>query len=174
LATSARLESAASFGLSVLIWQDVFGIKIHWLVMLLSVIILMAVGSDYNLLLVSRIRDEIHAGLKTGMIRSMAGTGGVVTSAGLVFAVTMASMLGSSLIIVAQLGSTIAIGLLLDTLIVRSLLMPAIATLLGRWFWWPQVVYPRGDHDRPQPPTHDTADPDDIDDTDALTLPTPR
>jgi RND superfamily putative drug exporter len=85
------------------------------------------------------------------MIRTMGGTGGVVTSAGLVFAATMASMLGSSLIIVAQLGSTIAIGLLLDTLIVRSLLMPSIATLLGRWFWWPQVVYPRGDHHRHQP-----------------------
>jgi putative drug exporter of the RND superfamily len=81
-----------------------------------------------------------------------------VTSAGLVFAVTMASMLGSSLIIVAQLGSTIAIGLLLDTLIVRSLLMPSIATLLGRWFWWPQVVYPRGDHNLPriQQPTDET------------------
>jgi RND superfamily putative drug exporter len=156
---TAASSIAASFGLSVLIWQDVFGMKIHWLVMLMSVIILLAVGSDYNLLLVSRIRDEIHAGLKTGMIRSMAGTGGVVTSAGLVFAVTMASMLGSSLIIVAQLGSTIAIGLLLDTLIVRSLLMPSIATLLGRWFWWPQVVYPRGDHNRPriQQPTDETA-----------------
>jgi putative drug exporter of the RND superfamily len=82
-----------------------------------------------------------------------------------VFAVTMASMLGSSLIIVAQLGSTIAIGLLLDTLIVRSLLMPSIATLLGRWFWWPQVVYPRGDHHRrqpPTPPTHHTDDPDSL------------
>jgi RND superfamily putative drug exporter len=156
---TAASSIAASFGLSVLIWQDLFGIKIHWLVMLMSVIILLAVGSDYNLLLVSRIRDEIHAGLKTGMIRSMGGTGGVVTSAGLVFAVTMASMLGSSLIIVAQLGSTIAIGLLLDTLIVRSLLMPSIATLLGRWFWWPQVVYPRGDYHRPriQQPTDETA-----------------
>jgi putative drug exporter of the RND superfamily len=114
--------------------------KIHWLVMMFSVIILLAVGSDYNLLLVSRIRDEIHAGLKTGMIRSMGGTGEVVTSAGLVFAVTMASMLGSSLITVAQFGSTIAVGLLLDTLIVRTLLMPSIATLLGRWFWWPLRV----------------------------------
>jgi putative drug exporter of the RND superfamily len=94
-----------------------------------------------------------------------------VTSAGLVFAVTMASMLGSSLIIVAQLGSTIAIGLLLDTLIVRSLLMPSIATLLGRWFWWPQVVYPRGDHHQPRPPIQGI---DDIDDTDALALPTHR
>jgi RND superfamily putative drug exporter len=153
------LSLGASFGLSVLLWQYILGIKLHWMVLAMAIILLLAVGSDYNLLLVSRIRDEIHAGLKTGMIRSMAGTGGVVTSAGLVFAVTMASMLGSSLIIVAQLGSTIAIGLLLDTLIVRSLLMPSIATLLGRWFWWPQVVYPRGDYHRPriQQPTDETA-----------------
>jgi putative drug exporter of the RND superfamily len=137
---TAASSIAASFGLSVLIWQDLLDIKIHWLVMVMAVIILLAVGSDYNLLLVSRFKEEIHAGLKTGYIRAMGGTGGVVTAAGLVFAVTMASMLGSSLRIIAQLGSTIAVGLLLDTLIVRTLLMPSIATLLGRWFWWPQVV----------------------------------
>ena len=151
---TAASSIAASFGISVLIWQDLFGIQVQWLVMLMSVIILLAVGSDYNLLLVSRFKDEIHAGLKTGIIRSMAGTGGVVTSAGLVFAATMAAMMGSKLIVLAQMGSTIAIGLLVDTLIVRSLLMPSIATLLGRWFWWPQVVYPRGDNHflKPQPP----------------------
>ncbi|HXB90185.1 MMPL family transporter [Mycobacterium sp.] len=156
---TAASSIAASFGLSVLIWQDIFGMKIEWLVMLMSVIILLAVGADYNLLLVSRFKEEIHAGLKTGYIRAMAGTGGVVTAAGLVFAVTMASMLGSSLRIIAQMGSTIAIGLLLDTLIVRTLLMPSIATLLGRWFWWPQVIYPRGDRNLPriQQPTDDTA-----------------
>src|SRR5208337_3005763 len=104
-------------------------------------------------------REEIHAGLKTGIIRSMAGTGGVVTAAGLVFAFTMASMLGSDLTILGQFGSTVCIGLLLDTLIVRTLLMPSIATLLGRWFWWPQVIYPRGDRNPPriQQPTDDTA-----------------
>ncbi|OBK21791.1 hypothetical protein A5634_09390 [Mycobacterium asiaticum] len=143
---TAASSIAASFGLSVLIWQDLFGIRIHWIVMALSVIILLAVGSDYNLLLVSRFREEIHAGLKTGIIRSMAGTGGVVTAAGLVFAFTMASMLGSDLRVLGQFGSTVCIGLLLDTLIVRTLLMPSIATLLGRWFWWPQVVHPRGDN----------------------------
>ena len=158
---TAASSIAASFGISVLIWQDLFGIQVQWLVMLMSVIILLAVGSDYNLLLVSRFKDEIHAGLKTGIIRSMAGTGGVVTSAGLVFAATMAGMMGSKLIVLAQMGSTIAIGLLIDTFIVRSLLMPSIATLLGRWFWWPQVVYPRGDHhfrksDPPPPPPADT------------------
>jgi putative drug exporter of the RND superfamily len=168
IVTTAASSIAASFGISVLIWQNLFGIHVHWLVMLMSVIILLAVGSDYNLLLVSRFKDEIHAGLKTGIIRSMAGTGGVVTSAGFVFAATMAAMLGSKLIVLAQMGSTIAIGLLVDTLIVRSLLMPSIATLLGRWFWWPQVVYPRGDHhfrhlqDKPEPPS---------DDTDALAVP---
>jgi putative drug exporter of the RND superfamily len=145
---TAASSIAASFGLSVLIWQDLFGIKIQWVVMLMSVIILLAVGSDYNLLLVSRFKEEIHAGLKTGIIRSMAGTGGVVTAAGLVFAFTMASMLGSELRVIGQMGTTICIGLLLDTLVVRTLLMPSIATLLGRWFWWPQVVHPRGDHAR--------------------------
>ena len=90
-----------------------------------------------------------------------------MTSAGFVFAATMAAMLGSKLIVLAQMGSTIAIGLLVDTLIVRSLLMPSIATLLGRWFWWPQVVYPRGDHHfrhlrDPEPP---------LEDTDALAVP---
>ncbi|WP_264916231.1 MMPL/RND family transporter, partial [Mycobacterium kiyosense] len=145
---TAASSIAASFGLSVLIWQDLFGIKVHWIVLALSVIILLAVGSDYNLLLVSRFKEEIHAGLKTGIIRSMAGTGGVVTAAGLVFAFTMASMLGSDLRVLGQFGSTVCIGLLLDTLIVRTLLMPSVATLLGRWFWWPKVVHPRGDNAR--------------------------
>src|SRR6201996_5208738 len=117
---TAASSIAASFGLSVLIWQDLFGIKIHWIVMALSVIILLAVGSDYNLLLVSRFKEEIHGGLKTGIIRSMAGTGGVVTAAGLVFAFTMASMLGSDLRVLGQFGSTVCVGLLLDTLIVRA------------------------------------------------------
>jgi RND superfamily putative drug exporter len=61
-----------------------------------------------------------------------------------VFAFTMASMVGSDMRAIGQFGSTVCVGLLLDTLIVRTLLMPSIATLLGRWFWWPQVVHRRG------------------------------
>jgi putative drug exporter of the RND superfamily len=148
---TASSSIAASVGLSVLIWQDLFGMHIHWIVAALSVIILLAVGSDYNLLLVSRFKEEIHAGLKTGYIRSMAGTGAVVTSAGLVFAFTMASMLGSELTVLGQFGSTVCIGLLLDTLVVRTLFMPSLATMLGRWFWWPLVVHPRGDYGKPRP-----------------------
>jgi RND superfamily putative drug exporter len=140
---TVALSLGASFGLSVLVWQYVLGIKLHWMVLPMSVIILLAVGSDYNLLLVSRMKEELAAGIKTGIIRAMGGTGKVVTAAGLVFAFTMASMVVSDLRIIGQIGTTIGLGLLFDTLIVRSFMTPSIATLLGRWFWWPQTVRPR-------------------------------
>ena len=104
------LSLGASFGLSVLIWQHILGIELHWMVLAMSVIILLAVGSDYNLLLVSRFKEEIHAGLNTGIIRAMGGTGSVVTSAGLVFAFTMMSMAVSDLTVIGQVGTTIGAG----------------------------------------------------------------
>ncbi|OBK15912.1 RND family transporter [Mycobacterium asiaticum] len=137
------LSLGASFGLSVLIWQHLIGIELHWMVLAMSVIILLAVGADYNLLLVSRFKEEIHAGLNTGIIRAMGGTGSVVTSAGLVFAFTMMTMAVSELTVIGQVGTTIGLGLLFDTLIVRSLMTPSIAALLGKWFWWPQRVRQR-------------------------------
>ena len=137
------LSLGASFGLSVLVWQHILGIELHWMVLPMSVILLLAVGSDYNLLLVSRFKEEIHAGLNTGIIRAMGGTGKVVTAAGLVFAFTMASFVFSDLRIIGQVGTTIGLGLLFDTLIVRSFMTPSIAALLGRWFWWPQRVRTR-------------------------------
>jgi RND superfamily putative drug exporter len=137
------LSLGASFGLSVLIWQHILGTELHWMVLAMSVIILLAVGADYNLLLVARFKEEIHAGLNTGIIRAMGGTGSVVTSAGLVFAFTMMSMAVSELTVIGQVGTTIGLGLLFDTLIVRSLMTPSIAALLGKWFWWPQAVRQR-------------------------------
>jgi putative drug exporter of the RND superfamily len=143
------LSLGTSFGLSVLIWQYILGIHLHWMIIAMSVIILLAVGSDYNLLLVSRFKEEIHAGLKTGIIRSMANTGAVVTSAGMVFAFTMMSMVVSDLRVAGQVGTTIGLGLLFDTLVIRSFMTPSIAALLGRWFWWPQRV-----RTRPAPARH--------------------
>jgi putative drug exporter of the RND superfamily len=140
---TVALSLGASFGLSVLFWQHLLGIELHWLVLAMSIIVLLAVGSDYNLLLVSRFKQEIHAGLKTGIIRSMGGTGKVVTNAGLVFAFTMASMAVSDLRVIGQVGTTIGLGLLFDTLVVRAFMTPAIAALLGRWFWWPMRVRTR-------------------------------
>ena len=137
------LSLGASFGLSVLVWQYLLGIQIQWMVLAMSVIVLLAVGSDYNLLLVSRMKEEIGAGINTGIIRAMGGTGKVVTNAGLVFAFTMASMVVSDLRSIGQVGTTIGLGLLFDTLVVRAFMTPSIAALLGRWFWWPQQVRPR-------------------------------
>ncbi len=149
------LSLGASFGLSVLLWQHIIGIELHWMVLAMSVIILLAVGADYNLLLVSRIKEEIHAGLNTGIIRAMGGSGSVVTSAGLVFAFTMASMAVSELTVIAQVGTTIGLGLLFDTLVVRSFMTPSIAALLGKWFWWPQRV-----RQRPRPVPWPTTPPE--------------
>lgn len=134
------LSLSAAFGLTVVVWQHILGLQLNWIAPVFGVIILLAVGSDYNLLLVSRFQEEIGAGIKTGIIRSIGGTGSVVTAAGLVFAFTMMSMAASDLYSIGQAGSTIGLGLLFDTLIVRSFLTPSIAALLGRWFWWPQNI----------------------------------
>jgi RND superfamily putative drug exporter len=137
------LSLGASFGLSVLFWQHILGIHLHWMILAMSVIILLAVGADYNLLLVARLKEEIHAGINTGIIRAMGGSGSVVTAAGLVFAFTMMSMSVSQLTVIAQVGTTIGLGLLFDTLVIRAFMTPSIAALLGRWFWWPQHVRSR-------------------------------
>lgn len=139
---------AGAFGLSILVWQHLIGLPLYWLILPLTFIILVAVGSDYNLLLILRVKEELHAGINTGLIRALGSTGGVVTSAGLVFAFTMLAMLSSQLRTVGQVGSTVCIGLLLDTLIVRSFVVPCILRIMGPWFWWPTLV-----RARPLPPT---------------------
>jgi len=155
------LSLGAAFGLSVLVWERIAGIELNWIVLAFAVIILLAVGSDYNLLLVSRFKEEIgdgtKTGINTGIIRSMGSTGSVVTAAGLVFAFTMGAMVSGDLLNVGQGGTTIGIGLLVDTLIVRSLMTPSIAALLGPWFWWPLKVRQRPPY--PRPPKPETAPP---------------
>jgi NTE family protein len=140
---TVTVSLGSAFGLSVLIWQHILHMPLHWLVLAMAIIVMLAVGSDYNLLMVARFQEEIGAGIKTGIIRSMASTGRVVTLAGLVFAFTMGAMVSSDLRVVGQIGTTIMIGLLFDILIVRSFMTPAVATFLGRWFWWPRQVRTR-------------------------------
>jgi RND superfamily putative drug exporter len=137
------LSLGASFGLSVLFWQHLIGLDLQFMVMAMAVIILLAVGADYNLLLVARMKEEIPAGINTGIIRAMGGSGSVVTAAGMVFAFTMMSMSVSAMVVVAQMGTTIGMGLLFDTLVIRAFMTPSIAALFGPWFWWPQIVRQR-------------------------------
>ncbi|BBX41919.1 RND family transporter [Mycobacterium simiae] len=134
------MSLGAAFGFSTLIWQHLLNFQLHWVATEFALIVLLAVGSDYNLMLVSRIEEELGAGLKTGLIRGMGLTGPVVTAAGLVFAVTMATMITSDLRAIGQFGTTIGLGLMFDTFVVRSLITPSIMTVMGRWFWWPKRV----------------------------------
>ncbi|MUM34984.1 MMPL family transporter, partial [Mycolicibacterium sp. CBMA 361] len=95
------------------------------------------VGADYNLLLISRIRDEAKYGVRSAIVKTVAATGGVITSAGLIFAASMLAMTVSSILGAVQLGFIIGVGLLLDTFIVRTVTVPATAALLGDKNWWP-------------------------------------
>ena len=137
---AVAVSLCASFGISVLLWQHLIGLELHWMVLPMALIIQLAVGADYNLLVVSRLKEEITAGVRTGIIRTLSGSGSVVTAAALLFAFTMMTMAISDLRVIGQVGSTIGLGLIFDTLIVRSFMTPSIATLLGRWYWWPQRV----------------------------------
>ncbi|UNB52485.1 RND family transporter [Mycolicibacterium sp. YH-1] len=161
------ISLGSSFGLSVLIWQHILGQQLHWFVLPITVIILLAVGSDYNLLLVSRFKEELHAGMKTSIIRGVAGSGSVATQAGLVFAITMGSMITNDLIAIGQVGSAICLGLLFDTFVIRAFMTPTVAALLGRWFWWPIKVLPTSVIGRR------AAKPDDSPDEDTSEIPVP-
>jgi RND superfamily putative drug exporter len=129
----------SALGSTVALWTGLFGQDIHWAVPPLSFVALVAVGTDYNLLFTARLKEEAPGGLKTGMVRAFASTGGVVTTAGIVFALTMLALLASRVSSIAQIGTTVGIGLVIDTLVVRTFIFPAMARLLGRWFWWPHL-----------------------------------
>ena len=100
-------------------------------------LVLVAVGADYNLLLISRIRDEAKYGVRSAIVKTVGATGGVITSAGLIFAASMLSMTVSSIRTGVQIGFIIGVGLLLDTFLVRTITVPSIAAMLGDFNWWP-------------------------------------
>ncbi|MDN4172439.1 MMPL family transporter [Nocardioides sp. SOB77] len=108
---------------------------------LLAFLFLVALGVDYNIFLVTRAREEAAGhGARDGMLRALAATGGVITSAGILLAAVFAVLGVLPLVVLAQLGTIICIGVLLDTLLVRTVLVPAAALLLGDRFWWPRKV----------------------------------
>ena len=140
---TVALSLGASFGLSVLVWQYILGIKLHWMVLPMSVIILLAVGSDYNLLLVSRMKEEIAAGINTGIIRAMGGTGKVVTSRGAGVRFHHGLDGGQRFADYRSGGYHHRLGPVVRHLGRACIHDTSIAALLGRWFWWPQIVRPR-------------------------------
>ena len=106
-------------------------------------IFLVALGADYTIFLMSRVREEAQrSGLEVGVPFAVSRTGGVITSAGLILAGTFAVLTSLPLNILYQFGVCVAVGILLDTFIVRGLLVPGLVLILGKWNWWPGRLAP--------------------------------
>ena len=111
---------------------------------LYTFLFLVALGVDYNIFLVSRAAQESREhGVREGMLRALTATGGVITSAGILLAAVFAALGVLPLVFLAQIGMVIFVGVLLDTLLVRTILVPALALILGERFWWPRRVTAR-------------------------------
>jgi RND superfamily putative drug exporter len=137
------LSFAATMGVSALVFNHVFGFPGgDRTTILYGFVFLIALGIDYSIFLMTRARDEsARHGTRRGVLRALAVTGGVITSAGVVLAATFGALTVIPLVFLAQIAFIVAFGVLLDTLVVRSLLVPAFAVDIGRWTWWPSRLW---------------------------------
>ncbi|MEY8016697.1 RND family transporter [Mycobacterium servetii] len=134
---SVLLSYMSAMGLGVLVFQIFMGQNLHWSLPGLSFILLVAIGADYNMLLISRIRDESPHGVRVGVIRTVGSTGGVITSAGLIFAASMFGLMSASIYTMLEAGFILGMGILIDTFVVRTITVPALAAMIGQKNWWP-------------------------------------
>jgi RND superfamily putative drug exporter len=140
------LSFFATLGVCALVFEHVFGFKgADASFPLFAFVFLVALGIDYNIFLMTRVREEAKKiGTKAGVIKGLTVTGGVITSAGIVLAATFGVLGVLPLVFLAQLGFAVAFGVLLDTIVVRSLLVPALVRLLGKKIWWPSKLSKEG------------------------------
>ncbi|WP_326692479.1 MMPL family transporter [Streptomyces sp. NBC_01795] len=148
LMATVVLSFGAALGVSSLVFNHVFhfaGAEASF--PLLTFVFLVALGIDYNIFLVTRVREvTLLHGTRHGALMGLSATGGVITSAGLVLAGTFAAMASLPLVFAAELGFAVAFGVLLDTMIVRSVLVTALTLDVGRWMWWPGKLFRRHEH----------------------------
>ncbi|RZQ60020.1 MMPL family transporter [Amycolatopsis suaedae] len=139
LIATVVLSFAATMGVSALVFNDLLGFPgADPAVPLFGFVFLVALGIDYNIFLMTRVREEaLRHGTREGTLRGLSLTGGVITSAGVVLAATFAALAVLPILFLAQIAFIVAFGVLLDTLIVRSLLVPALSVDIGRRVWWP-------------------------------------
>src|SRR5690606_19729354 len=135
---------AASLGLSWWLFTGVLGFgALDSSVPLLSFLFLVALGVDYNVFLITRTLEEARDhGTRRGVLRALSATGGVITSAGILLAAVFAVLGVLPLVVLAQVGVVICLGGLLDTLLVRTVLVPSVVVKLGETFWWPRRLRP--------------------------------
>jgi RND superfamily putative drug exporter len=136
------LSFAATLGVCALVFDNVFGFAgTDAAFPLFAFIFLVALGIDYNIFLMTRVREEsLKIGTRAGIIKGLTVTGGVITSAGIVLAATFGVLGILPLVFLAELGFAVAFGVLLDTIIVRSLLVPALVRVIGPKIWWPSKL----------------------------------
>ena len=148
------LSFAAALGLGVFFFQYVFDFPGEDPSLpLLTFVFLVALGIDYNIFLMARVREEAFKhGTKEGMLRGLAVTGAVITSAGIVLAGTFSALAVLPLIFLTEIGFVIAVGVLLDTFVVRSIVVPALTFIAGSRIWWPSALQHVDDEDDGEPP----------------------
>ncbi|AHK34703.1 MMPL family transporter [Rhodococcus opacus] len=136
------LSFAATLGISSLVFEHIFGFPgADPVVPLFAFVFLVALGIDYNIFLMTRVREEARRiGTRRGALRGLTVTGGVITSAGVVLAATFSALAVIPLIFLAQIAFIVAFGVLLDALLVRSLLVPALTVDIGQKIWWPSKL----------------------------------
>jgi RND superfamily putative drug exporter len=139
LLVTVVVSFAAAVGISALVFRHVFGFEgADSSFPLFAFVFLVALGIDYNIFLMTRVREEsIKHGTRKGALIGLAATGGVITSAGFVLAGTFTALATLPIVFLAELGFVVAIGVLLDTIIVRSVLVTALNLDIGRHIWWP-------------------------------------
>jgi RND superfamily putative drug exporter len=139
LIATVIMSFTAALGVSALVFNHLFGFPgADPAVPLYGFVFLVALGIDYNIFLMTRVREEsLRHGTRAGISRGLVATGGVITSAGLVLAATFAALGVIPILFLAQIAFIVAFGVLLDTFLVRSLLVPALAHDIGRAIWWP-------------------------------------
>ena len=149
LAGTVVLSFAAALGVSALIFDHLFGFAgADPSLPLWVFVFLVALGVDYNIFLMTRVHEEArHHGTRPGALLGLAATGGVITSAGLVLAGTFVALATLPLVLVTEIGFAVAFGVLLDTFVVRSVLVTALNLDVGRWIWWPSRLHRKRDVD---------------------------
>jgi putative drug exporter of the RND superfamily len=139
LVLTTALSFTASFGLSSLLWRHGLGYPgVESVIPIYIFIFLVALGVDYNIFLSARIREESRRlGLRRGTLHALGVTGGVITAAGIVLAGTFAALTQIPQVSITEVGTAVALGVLLDTLLVRTVLVPASLLTIGDRVWWP-------------------------------------
>ncbi len=141
---SIYLTVLTTLAVTGLIFQGILDFRydgVDWTVPLMLFILLVVLAADYSIFLMSRVKEEAEThGLREGVERGVTHTGGVITACGLILAGTFAALMVTSVGSLIQMGFAIAFGVLLDTFVVRPLLLPAVTLLLGRWAWWPGAL----------------------------------